>query len=159
MRSPPLLRGVCLKNSQRVTYLLRKLSPPPGSLSPQNLNTHAISLFFRLHGFHFFGCFSFGQFFEREERFVPESVEPTPQDLDPLWVHRVEPSGTLCAVCHQTCPFEYPQVLGDRGTAHVHPVGDLSHGPSAAAEAREYQPAGRISQCVQGSVSVSHDLP
>jgi hypothetical protein len=47
------------------------------------------------YAFHFFGCFSFGRFFERGERFVPESIEPAAQGLDPSLVHSVEPPGTL----------------------------------------------------------------
>jgi hypothetical protein len=92
-----------------------------------------VSPFFCLPGFHFFGCFSFGRFFERAERFVPESIEPATQGFDPSRVHSVEPPGTLCAVRDQTRRFEYPQVLGDCGTTHVHPFGDLSHRQRAVA--------------------------
>jgi len=85
-----------------------------------------ISPSFCLHVF-FFGSFSFGRFFERAERFAPESIEPATQGLDPSQVHSVEPPGTLCAVRDQMRRLEYPQVLGDCGTAHVHSSRDLSH--------------------------------
>jgi hypothetical protein len=50
-------------------------------------------------------------------------------------------------------------VLGDCGTAHIHPFGDLSHRSRAAAQASEYESASGISQCVQDLASISHDLP
>jgi hypothetical protein len=109
-------------------------------------------------GFHFFGCFSFGRFFERAERFVPEPIEPATQSLDPSWIHSVDPAGTLRAIHNQMRRFEYPQVLGDCGTAHVHPSGDLAHRSCAAAQALEYESASGISQCVQYPASVSHNL-
>jgi hypothetical protein len=86
-----------------------------------------------LDDFHFFGRFSFGRFFERDERFAPESIEPATQGFDPFRVDSVEPPGTLCAIGDQTRRFEYLQVLRDCGTADVHPFGDLSHRSRAAA--------------------------
>jgi hypothetical protein len=85
-----------------------------------------ISPSFCLHVF-FFVSFSFGRFFERAERFAPESIEPATQGLHPSQVHSVEPPGTLCAVRDQMRRLEYLEVLGDCWTAYVHPFGDLSN--------------------------------
>jgi hypothetical protein len=100
---------------------------------------------FYLDGFHFFRCFSFGRFFERAERFDPESIEPAAKGLDPPLVHRVEPPGTFCAVRDQTRRFEYSEMLGHCWTANVHPFGDLSHRSRTAAQAFQHESTGGIS--------------
>jgi len=59
---------------------------------------------------------------------------------------------------YQSCRLEDLQVLGDCGTTHLHPFGDLGYGSSAAAEALQYRPPGRISQGIEGAFFVSKHL-
>src|SRR5262245_45524847 len=73
------------------------------------------------------GCFSLGRFLERRERFVPESIEPTPQNVDPALVDRVESPRALRPVTHEARCFEDSEVLGNGWTCDVHPIGDFSH--------------------------------
>src|SRR5262245_36449806 len=103
-------------------------------------------------------AFSISRFLERGERFIPESIEPSAQCLNPPRVHRIEPPRTLGAIDNQSRRLEHFQVLGDRGTAHVHPFGNLAHRTGAAAQTLEHPSTGWISQGVQDSVFVSHDL-
>src|ERR1700676_332773 len=105
-----------------------------------------------------FGCLSFGRLFESQESLVPESVEPIPQCLDSAGVDRVDPSRAHRMNSHQSCCHEDFQVLRDCGATHVHPVGDLAYGSSAAAQALQHRPPCRISQGVEGSLFVSYHL-
>src|SRR5262249_16694439 len=96
---------------------------------------------FMMTSFQLLG-FSFSRCLERCGRLAPESIEPSTQRLDPPRVHRIEPACALGAIDNQSCRLENLQMLGDGGTAHVHPFGDLSHGASTAAQPLEHQPAG-----------------
>jgi hypothetical protein len=99
--------------------------------------------------------FSFSCFLERSERFVPKSVEPPAERFDALCFHRIEPTCTLGAVHHQSCPLENLQVLRNRGTGHVHPLGDFSHRERATAQTLEHRPSGGVSQCIEEMLYVS----
>jgi len=55
--------------------------------------------------------------------------------------------------------YRYAGRPGDRGTAHVHPFGDLSDRACTAAQALEDPPSRRISQRIQDPLSVSCHLP
>src|SRR5262249_26951671 len=104
------------------------------------------------------GCFSRDRSFERGERVIPESVEPAAQRIESPRVHRIEPPCAFGPIHDQSCSLENLQVLGDRGTAHVHPLGDLADRARTTQQALEDPPSGRISKRIQDLLSVSCHL-
>src|SRR5262249_26143028 len=100
-------------------------------------------------------CFSLGRFLERSERFIPESVQPLAQRLNPPRVHREEPPRAFRAVYDESCRLEDLQVLGYRGACHVHPICDLTYRSCAASQALQHRSPSWISQCIEQLVFVS----
>ncbi len=49
-------------------------------------------------------------------------------------------------------------MLRDRGATDLHPFGDLAYGSSAAAQALQHRPPGRISQGIEDALFVSYHL-
>ena len=95
---------------------------------------------------------------ERDERFIPESLQPLAQRLNAPCVDCVDPSRALGMNRHQSCCLEDLQVLGDCGATHLHPFGDLANGSCAATQTLQHRPPGRISQGIEDSLFVSNHL-
>jgi hypothetical protein len=87
-----------------------------------------------------------GRFPESDEYFIPESIEPSAQSLDPLRIHGIKTARALGAGLHQARRSKHPEVLGDRRSTHLQAVGELSHRACAAAQTFEYRPSGSIAE-------------
>src|SRR5882762_10021691 len=109
-----------------------------------------------LSWFPLFDSFSLGSGFEGGEGFIPETVEPTAQGLYAVRFNRVQASRAFGTNHDQSCLLEHLQVLRDSGTAHIHPVGNLSHRARAMAQTLEYPAPRAISESVQGFLSLGH---
>jgi hypothetical protein len=90
------------------------------------------------------------------KRLIPEAVEPAAKRCDASRVDRVQPSRALGPHHDEPGFLEHLQVLGHRGTADIHPVGNLPHRTAAMAEAVEHTPARGVPQGIEGPLCVRH---
>jgi hypothetical protein len=90
------------------------------------------------------------------KRLIPEAVEPAAKRCDASRVDRVQPSRALGPHHDKPGLLEHFQVLRDRGTADIHPVGNLPYRTAAMAEAVEHTPACGVSQGIEGPRCVRH---
>src|SRR5262249_6157536 len=94
--------------------------------------------------FPFLDCF-LSRLLERDERLVPESVEPAAKRFEASRVDGVHPSRALGSDHNEPSRPKDFQNVGTRRAAHIHPFGNLPHRASAVAQASEHAPTGRVS--------------
>jgi hypothetical protein len=80
---------------------------------------------------------------------------PLPPACSGEHIHCIEPTCALGAVHHQPYPLENLQVLRNRGTGHVHPLGNFPHRAGTTTQTLEHRPSGRISKCIENLLYVS----
>ena len=92
------------------------------------------------------------------ERLTPVPVEPPPDTPEAAGIDPVDIAGAARLECHQ---FGFPQdvqMLGDRRLGYRQPVSQLAHRHRPTCKGLDDMAAGRIGECLECQIVISHYL-